>query len=89
MNHMGTGGLQSFKVDIRPSSLIMSQNPFLHDKKGQCLQHSMCKLMFIYWKDFAEARLSFTEPHKKNDNNSQCKQTQSRMDLLAIIESHR
>ena len=24
MNHMGTGGLQSFKVDVRPSSLIMS-----------------------------------------------------------------
>ena len=24
MNHMETGGLQLFKVDIRPSSLIMS-----------------------------------------------------------------
>ena len=24
MNHMGTGGLQSFKVNVRPSSLIMS-----------------------------------------------------------------
>ena len=34
MNHMGTGGLQSFKVNVRPSSL-MSQNAFLHDKKSQ------------------------------------------------------
>ena len=52
----------------------------------------MCRLMFIYWKDFAEASLSFTEPHKKNDNqnkNSQGKRTHSWMDLLAIIESHR
>ena len=52
----------------------------------------MCRLMFIYWKDFVEARLSFTEPHKKNDNqsnNSQGKQTHSWMDLLAIIELHR
>ena len=52
----------------------------------------MCRLMFIYWIDFAEASLSFTEPHKKNDNqnkNSQGKQTHSWMDLLAIIESHR
>ena len=24
--------------------------------------------MFIYWKDFVEASLSFTERHKKNDN---------------------
>ena len=24
MNHMETGGLQSFKVNVRPSSLIMS-----------------------------------------------------------------
>ena len=24
MNYMGTGGLQSFKVNVRPSSLIMS-----------------------------------------------------------------
>ena len=34
--------------------------------------------MFIYWTDFAEASLSFTEPHKKNGNqnkNSQGKQT--------------
>ena len=34
----------------------------------------------VYWKDFAEASLSFTEPHKKNDNpnkNSQGKQTHS------------
>ena len=48
--------------------------------------------MFIYWKDFAELRLYFTEPQKKNDNqnkNSQGKQTHSWMDLLAIIESHR
>ena len=48
--------------------------------------------MLIYWKDFAEVRLFFTEPHKKNDNqnkNSQGKQTHSWMDLLAIIESHR
>ena len=35
MNHMGTGGLQSFKVNVKPSSLIMSQNAFLHDKKRQ------------------------------------------------------
>ena len=33
MNHMGTGGLQSFKVNVTPSSLIM--NAFLHDKKRQ------------------------------------------------------
>ena len=49
-------------------------------------------LMFIYWKDFAEASLSFTEPHKRNDNqnkNSQGKQTHSWMDLLVIIELHR
>ena len=48
--------------------------------------------MFIYWKDFAEASLSFTEPCKKNDiqnKKSQGKQTHSRMDLLAIIESYR
>ena len=47
--------------------------------------------MFIYWKDFVEASLSFPEPHKKNDNqnnNSQGKQTHSWMDLLAIIELH-
>ena len=40
----------------------------------------MCMLMFIYWKDFAEASLSFTDLHKKNDNqnkNSQGKQTHS------------
>ena len=53
----------------------------------------MCRLMFIYCKDFAETSLSFTEPHKKNGNqnkNSQGKPTYSwRMDLLAIIESHR
>ena len=52
----------------------------------------MCRLMFIYWKDFAEASLSFTEPHTRNDNqnkNSQGKQTHNWMDLLAIIESHR
>ena len=52
----------------------------------------MHRLMFIYWKDFAEASLSFTEPHKKNDNqtkNSQGIQTHSWMELLAIIESHR
>ena len=24
INHMGTGGLQSFKVNVRPNSLIMS-----------------------------------------------------------------
>ena len=35
MNHMETGGLQSFKVNVRPSSLIMLQNAFLHDKKRQ------------------------------------------------------
>ena len=35
MNHMRTGGLQSFKVNVRPSSLIMSWNAFLHDKKRQ------------------------------------------------------
>ena len=35
MNHMGTGGLQSFKVNVRPSSLIMSQIAFPHDKKRQ------------------------------------------------------
>ena len=35
MNHMRTGGLQSFKVNVRPSSLIMSHNAFLHDKKRQ------------------------------------------------------
>ena len=48
--------------------------------------------MFIHWKDFTEASLSFTESYKKNDNpnkNSQGKQTQSWMDLLAIIQSHR
>ena len=47
--------------------------------------------MFIYWKNFAEVSLSFTEPHKKNANqnkNSRGKQTHSWMDLLAIIESH-
>ena len=36
--------------------------------------------MFIYWKEFAEASLSFTGPHKKNDNQSknfQGKQTHS------------
>ena len=52
----------------------------------------MCRLMLIYWKDFAEASLSFTELHKKNDKqnkNSQGKQTHSWKDLLAIIESHR
>ena len=35
MNHMGTGGLQSFKVNVRPSSLIMLYNAFLHDKNRQ------------------------------------------------------
>ena len=48
--------------------------------------------MFIYWKDFAEASLSFTEPSEENDNqnkNSQGKQTRSWMDLLAIIQLHR
>ena len=34
INHMRTGGLQSFKVNVRPSSL-MSWNAFLYDKKRQ------------------------------------------------------
>ena len=52
----------------------------------------MCRLMFIYWKEFAEASLSSQNLHKKNDNqnkNSQGKQTHSWMDLSAIIELHR
>ena len=46
----------------------------------------MCRLMFIYWKDFAEVSQNL---HKKNDdqnNSTKGKQTYSWMDLLAIIE---
>ena len=46
----------------------------------------MCRLMFIYWKDFAEVSQNL---HKKNDDqnkSAQGKQTYSWMDLLAIIE---
>ena len=46
----------------------------------------MCRLMFIYWKDFAEATLSYTEPHKKKITRTR---THSWIDLLAIIKSHR
>ena len=38
MNHMGAEALQSLKVNVGPSSLIMLQNAFLnklHDKKRQ------------------------------------------------------
>ena len=48
----------------------------------------MCRLMFIYWKYFAEASLSFTVPRKKNDNQSKNSQDKQ-IHLLAIIESHR
>ena len=40
----------------------------------------MFRLMFVYWKDFAEESLSLTEPLQENDNqnkNSQGKQTHS------------
>ena len=56
MNYMRTGGLQSFKVNARPSSLA-----FLHGKKRQSADNAfnvdciLFRLMFIYWKDFADA----------------------------------
>ena len=44
---------------------IMSQNAFLNDKKGQSAQISLAlvtrRSLLIYWKDFAEESLSFTE----------------------------
>ena len=47
--------------------------------------------MFIYWKGFGEASLSFTEPSQESDNqnkNYQGEQTHSWMDLLTIVELH-
>ena len=44
--------------------MSMSENAFLNDKKRQSTENVsnsvMCRLMFIYWKDFAEESLSFT-----------------------------
>ena len=67
MNHMGTGGLQSFKVNVTPSLLIMSQNAFLHDKKRQSVDNASNKVCacLCFLKDFAEASLSFTEPSQE------------------------
>ena len=63
MNHTETGGIQSFKVNARPSLLNMSQNAFLNDKKGQSTWNVSnlitYSLLFIYCKDFSEASLSF------------------------------
>ena len=64
MNHTGTGGLQSFKVNVRPTHLSCRRMHFFitrRDSQPMMPPTQMCRLILIYWKDFAEASLSFTE----------------------------
>ena len=84
MNHMGTGGLQSFKVNVRPSSIILLQNAFLHDKERQSADNAsnmVCagKCLFI-GKTLRKRAYLLQNLHKKNDNQnkvSEGKQTHS------------
>ena len=73
MNDMGTGELQSFKVNVRPSSLIMSY-AFLHDKKRQSADNAfniVCagSCSFI-GKTLRKRAYLLQNLHKKNDNQN-------------------
>ena len=68
MNHMGTGGLQSFKVNVRPSLLIMSKNAFLHDKKRQSadnVSNIVCAGQCLFIGKTLQKRAYLTEPSQE------------------------
>ena len=78
-NHMGTGGLQSFKVNVRPSSFIISYE-FLHGKKRQSADNASHIICLFIGKTLRKRGYLLQNLHKKNYNrneNSQGKQTHS------------